>query len=152
MALSKFLDVKNDVAFKRIFGTEKNKDILIHFLNDILINGTLAPLKLSPIQEVEFLTTIQDPDIAAKKQSIVDVLCRDITGMQFIIEMVRPESLRSYCLKGEEFIQKETERILKLIKPDVLPSESTHQCESGNRLVPSDADNEPPLEKEDAQS
>ncbi|WP_143688978.1 hypothetical protein [Wolbachia endosymbiont of Laodelphax striatellus] len=67
-------------------------------------------------------------------------------------EMVRPESLRSYCLKGEEFIQKETERILKLIKPDVLPSESTHQCESGNRLVPSDADNEPPLEKEDAQS
>ncbi|WP_254229379.1 Rpn family recombination-promoting nuclease/putative transposase [Wolbachia pipientis] len=87
MALSKFLDVKNDVAFKRIFGTEKNKDILIHFLNDILINGTLAPLKLSPIQEVEFLTTIQDPDIAAKKQSIVDVLCRDITGMQFIIEM-----------------------------------------------------------------
>ncbi len=69
-----------------------------------------------------------------------------------IKEVVRPESLRSYCLKGEEFIQKETERILKLIKPDVLPSESTHQCESGNRLVPSDADNEPPLEKEDAQS
>ncbi|WP_264953974.1 hypothetical protein [Wolbachia endosymbiont (group A) of Endotricha flammealis] len=71
--------------------------------------------------------------------------------LQFVV-MVRPESLRSYCLKGEEFIQKETERILKLIKPDVLPSESTHQCESGNRLVPSDADNEPPLEKEDAQS
>ncbi|WP_265034166.1 hypothetical protein [Wolbachia endosymbiont (group B) of Phalera bucephala] len=69
-----------------------------------------------------------------------------------IVGLVRPESLRSYCLKGEEFIQKETERILKLIKPDVLPSESTHQCESGNRLVPSDADNEPPLEKEDAQS
>ncbi|RLT60500.1 hypothetical protein, partial [Wolbachia endosymbiont of Drosophila ananassae] len=63
-----------------------------------------------------------------------------------------PESLRSYCLKGEEFIQKETERILKLIEPDVLPSESTHQCELGNQLVPSDADNEPPLDKEDAQS
>ncbi|WP_425386250.1 hypothetical protein [Wolbachia endosymbiont (group A) of Barypeithes pellucidus] len=68
----------------------------------------------------------------------------------FFLEKVRPESLRSYCLKGEEFLQKETERVLKLIKPDVLPSESTHQCESGNRLVPSDADNEPPLEKEDA--
>lgn len=36
MALSKFLDPKNDVAFRRVFGTEKNKDILIHFLNDIL--------------------------------------------------------------------------------------------------------------------
>ncbi|MFP3035975.1 MAG: PD-(D/E)XK nuclease family transposase [Wolbachia sp.] len=34
MVLSKFLDPKNNYAFKRIFGTEKNKDILIHFLND----------------------------------------------------------------------------------------------------------------------
>ncbi len=147
MALSKFLDPKNDISFKRIFGTEKNKDILIHFLNDIL--GFTGK---STIKDIEFLSTIQDPDIASKKQSIVDVLCRDENGLQVIVEMVRPESLRSYCLKGEEFIQKETERILKLIKPDVLPSESTHQCESGNRLVPSDADNEPPLEKEDAQS
>ncbi len=147
MALSKFLDPKNDISFKRIFGTEKNKDILIHFLNDIL--GFTGK---STIRDIEFLSTIQDPDIASKKQSIVDVLCRDENGLQVIVEMVRPESLRSYCLKGEEFIQKETERILKLIKPDVLPSESTHQCESGNRLVPSDADNEPPLKKEDAQS
>jgi len=35
--LSKFLDPKNDVAFKKIFGTQKNQDILIHFLNDVLI-------------------------------------------------------------------------------------------------------------------
>ncbi|CAN2102248.1 PD-(D/E)XK nuclease family transposase [Wolbachia endosymbiont of Kradibia gibbosae] len=147
MALSKFLDPKNDVAFRRIFGTEKNKDILIHFLNDIL--GFTGK---DEIKEIEFLSTIQDAEIASKKQSIVDVLCRDENGVQVIVEMVRPESLRSYCLKGEEFIQKETERILKLIEPDVLPSESTHQCELGNQLVPSDADNEPPLDKEDAQS
>ncbi|WP_419247533.1 Rpn family recombination-promoting nuclease/putative transposase [Wolbachia endosymbiont of Rhagoletis indifferens] len=31
--------------------------------------------------------TIQDPDIAAKKQSIVDVLCRDENGVQVIVEM-----------------------------------------------------------------
>ena len=35
--LSKYLDPINDIAFKTIFGTEKNKDILIHFLNDILV-------------------------------------------------------------------------------------------------------------------
>ncbi|WP_353269703.1 Rpn family recombination-promoting nuclease/putative transposase [Wolbachia endosymbiont (group A) of Myopa testacea] len=82
MALSKFLDPKHDVAFRRIFGTEKNKDILIHFLNDILgFTGKNA------IQDIEFLSTIQDPDIAAKKQSIVDVLCRDSTGAQYICEM-----------------------------------------------------------------
>ncbi len=147
MAISKFLDPKNDVAFRRIFGTEKNKDILIHFLNDIL--GFTGK---DEVKEIEFLSTIQDAEIASDKQSIVDVLCRDSSGNRYIIEMVRPESLRSYCLKGEEFIQKETERILKLIEPDVLPSESTHQCELGNQLVPSDADNEPPLDKEDAQS
>ncbi len=149
MALSKFLDPKNDLSFKKIFGSEKNKNILIliHFLNDILDFSTS-----DQIMEIEFLSTIMDPEIASDKQSIVDVLCKDSIGNRFVIEMVRPESLRSYCLKGEEFIQKETERILKLIEPDVLPSESTHQCELGNQLVPSDADNEPPLDKEDAQS
>ena len=82
MALSKFLDPKNDVAFRRIFGTEKNKDILIHFLNDILgFTGKNA------IQDIEFLSTIQDPEIAAKKESIVDVLCRDSSGIQYVCEM-----------------------------------------------------------------
>ncbi|MBA8758709.1 hypothetical protein HCR18_06925, partial [Wolbachia pipientis] len=127
MAISKFLDPKNDFAFRRIFGSVNNKDIPIHFLNDMLgLTG------VDQIEDVSFLSPIQDPDIASQKQSIVDVLCRDSKGIQTIVEMVQPESLRSYCLKGEEFLQKETERVLKLIEPDVLPSESTHQCESGN--------------------
>jgi hypothetical protein len=33
--LEKFLDPKNDLAFRRIFGTEKNKDILIHFFSSM---------------------------------------------------------------------------------------------------------------------
>jgi predicted transposase/invertase (TIGR01784 family) len=82
MAFSKFLDARNDYAFKRIFGTEKNKDILIHFLNDILGFTGLAA-----IQNVEFLATILDPEIAAKKQSIVDVLCKDSQGSRYIVEM-----------------------------------------------------------------
>jgi predicted transposase/invertase (TIGR01784 family) len=82
MALSKFLDPKNDVAFKKVFGNEKNKDILIHFINDILeFQGN------DQVIEVEFLSPIQDPDIAYKKQSIVDVLCKDKNGVQIIVEM-----------------------------------------------------------------
>jgi predicted transposase/invertase (TIGR01784 family) len=80
--IARFLDPKNDFAFKQVFGTEKHKDILIHFLNDVL--------KLSGehiITDVQFLTPVQDPEIAAKKQSIVDVLCREESGRQFIIEM-----------------------------------------------------------------
>ena len=70
MAITKFLDPKNDVAFHRIFGSEKNKDILIHFINDVL-----ELRDANKIKEVTFLSTIQIPEIAAKKQSIVDVLC-----------------------------------------------------------------------------
>lgn len=80
--IGKFLDPKNDVAFKKIFGTEKNKDILIHFLNDVLtFKGK------HPILEVAFLKTIQDPETAVKKTSIVDILCKDEKGNSYIVEM-----------------------------------------------------------------
>ncbi|MDN5247797.1 MAG: Rpn family recombination-promoting nuclease/putative transposase [Wolbachia endosymbiont of Tyrophagus putrescentiae] len=82
MPLSKFLDPKNDVAFRRIFGSTSNKDILIHFLNDILDLPDA-----NKIVDVSFLSPIQDPDIASQKQSIVDVLCTDPSGTQLIIEM-----------------------------------------------------------------
>lgn len=80
--LNKFLDPKNDVAFKKIFGTEKNKDILIHFLNDVIEfdHGTR-------IADVSFLPTIQDPEIWAQKTSIVDILCKDEQGNCYIVEM-----------------------------------------------------------------
>lgn len=42
--LSKFLDPKNDIAFRRIFGSERNKDILIHFINDILVFKEATPI------------------------------------------------------------------------------------------------------------
>ena len=80
--ITRFLDPKNDFAFKQVFGTEKHKDILIHFLNDVLkLEGEQL------IRDVQFLKPIQDPDIAAKKQSIVDVLCSEASGRQFVIEM-----------------------------------------------------------------
>ena len=76
----KFLDPKNDIAFRKIFGTEKNKDILIHFLNDVVDFGNKAR-----IQDVSFLKTIQDPEIKAKKTSIVDILCEDEKGNRYIV-------------------------------------------------------------------
>jgi predicted transposase/invertase (TIGR01784 family) len=79
---SKFLDPKNDVAFRKIFGSEQNKDILIHFINDILVFK-----ESSPVVNVTFLKTIQDPEIATKKSSIVDVLCHDEKGNKYIVEM-----------------------------------------------------------------
>ena len=87
MGISKFLDPKNDVAFRKIFGTESNKDILIHFINDVLeLKGH------NKIEDVEYLATVQNPDIAYAKESVVDVLCRDKNGIEIIVEMqVSPE-------------------------------------------------------------
>ncbi len=82
MAIAKYLDPKNDIAFKKIFGSEKNKDILIHFLNDILCS-----FKKNPIVDVEFLPTILNPETARQKLSMVDVLCKDKEGAKYIIEM-----------------------------------------------------------------
>ncbi len=86
---AKYLDPKNDIAFKKIFGTEKNKEILIHFLNDMIIFK-----ENSPIQSVTFLKTIQDPETIVKKTSIVDILCKDEKGNQYIVEMLGKKALR----------------------------------------------------------
>ena len=79
---TKYLNPKNDAAFKCIFGKEKNKDILIKMLNTVLgkqLHGA--------IQDIEFINPHLDPEIAGSKQSIVDVLCQDKDGCKYIIEM-----------------------------------------------------------------
>jgi predicted transposase/invertase (TIGR01784 family) len=80
--LTKYLDPTNDVAFKKIFGTEKNKDILIHFLNDIRVFRSKQL-----ILEVEFLKSELNPEIASQKTSIVDILYKDEKGDRYIVEM-----------------------------------------------------------------
>ena len=85
--LGKYLNPQNDFAFKRLFGVEKNKDILMELLNCVL-NRQLH----QRVVEVTFLPPVLDPEIFSKKQSIVDVLCRDQDGCQYVIEMqVAPE-------------------------------------------------------------
>ena len=77
--MAKYLDPKNDLLFKRIFG--EHKDILISFLNSFL------PLGDKEIKKVEYLTPEQIPKTKYGKYSIVDVRCTDNTGRSFIVEM-----------------------------------------------------------------
>ena len=80
--IAKYLDPKNDLAFKKIFGEEKHKRIPIAFLNAVfnLQNEDL-------ILDLEFLNTTQAPEIEARKESVVDVLVRDQKGSKYIVEM-----------------------------------------------------------------
>ena len=80
--LSRYLDPKNDLAFKKIFGPERHKRIPMAFLNAIFhLEGP------DEITDLEFLNTLQAPEIEAGKESIVDVLVRDQKGSKYIIEM-----------------------------------------------------------------
>ncbi|MEM7383017.1 MAG: Rpn family recombination-promoting nuclease/putative transposase [Bacteroidota bacterium] len=79
--LGKFLDPKNGFAFRQVFG-QKNKDILIHFLNDVL-----GADRIGQIKEVTFLERPQGPEIASKKESMADVRCRDELGRECVIEI-----------------------------------------------------------------
>lgn len=77
-----FADPKTDFAFKRIFGSEEHKDVLIAFLN--------AMLDLDPehrITDVELLSSEQRPMVEAFKLSIVDVKCTDARGVTYVVEM-----------------------------------------------------------------
>ena len=78
----KFVDVKNDVAFRKIFGNENKTTILISFLNAILkLEGD------KKIKEVSIANPYQLPRVAGEKASIIDVRAIDKKGRQFVVEM-----------------------------------------------------------------
>ena len=79
---SKYLDPKNDLAFKKIVGEEKHKNIPISFLN-----AALHLEKEDQILDLEFINTVQPPAIQCQKESIVDVLVKDQKGNRYIVEM-----------------------------------------------------------------
>lgn len=78
--MSRYLDPKADVVFKKIFGDHPN--LLISFLNALL------PLPAqSPIVTLTYLQTEQVPIIPEFKRTIADVKCTDAQGRVFIVEM-----------------------------------------------------------------
>lgn len=56
----KFVDVKNDIAFRKIFGNEKKKVILISFLNAVL-----GLEEQDRVKDVTLLNPFQLPRIAS---------------------------------------------------------------------------------------
>lgn len=76
----RYLDPKADLTFKKIFG--KHPDLLISLLNALL------PLSdEEQIESIEYLPTELVPELYEHKNSIVDVLCQDVKGRQFCVEM-----------------------------------------------------------------
>jgi predicted transposase/invertase (TIGR01784 family) len=79
----KFVDPRNDVAFRKIFGDENKKDILISFLNNILeFAGTNKE-----IMDITITNPYQVPKLKELKETILDIKAVDKRSIHYIIEM-----------------------------------------------------------------
>lgn len=77
-----FVDVKTDIAFKKVFGSDQHKEILIGFLNAVLdFQGDRR------IKEITLKNPWQAPDIPILKETILDIKAVDHRGVTFIVEM-----------------------------------------------------------------
>jgi len=77
---AKYINPYTDFGFKRLFGVEGNKDLLIDFLNQVL------PRKF-PITELTFGNTENIPELVFERKAIFDIHCKDLNGETFIVEM-----------------------------------------------------------------
>jgi predicted transposase/invertase (TIGR01784 family) len=78
----KFVDITNDIAFRKIFGNESKKKVLISFLNAVIEFP-----KHEQIIDVELTNPYQLGILSGGKSTIVDVKAKDEKGNVFIVEM-----------------------------------------------------------------
>jgi predicted transposase/invertase (TIGR01784 family) len=77
-----FADIKNDIAFRKIFGNEQKTAPLISFLNAALqLQGDERVVSVSLANPYQF------PRIAGEKATILDVRATDQSGRKFVVEM-----------------------------------------------------------------
>lgn len=80
-----YINPLTDFGFKRIFGTERNKDLLISFLNACISEH------VGTITEIEYLPTELYGSMPTEKKVIFDIFCTDQDGRNFIVEMQRSQ-------------------------------------------------------------
>ena len=78
--MSKFINPFTDMGFKKIFGQEITKDLLIGFLNDLLVGER-------EITDIRFLDKEQPGTTEDSRSLIYDVYCETVTGEKIIVEM-----------------------------------------------------------------
>ena len=78
----KFIDPRIDFAFKKIFGSEDTKDILMNFIESLLdLSGN------KKLKDITILDPFAAPRVKGLKLSIIDVKCMDLRGVSYIVEM-----------------------------------------------------------------
>jgi predicted transposase/invertase (TIGR01784 family) len=78
--MSKFINPYTDFGFKKLFGEEGNKDLLIDFLNQLLP-------KHHQIAELKFRNPENIGDFSTERKAIFDIHCQAVSGERFVVEM-----------------------------------------------------------------
>ncbi|MCK5102164.1 MAG: Rpn family recombination-promoting nuclease/putative transposase [Cyclobacteriaceae bacterium] len=78
--MSRYIDPTTDFGFKKLFGEETNKDLLMSFLEDVL------ELE-KPLKNVTFLDKEQLPPSPVERRGVYDIFCENQDGSRFIVEM-----------------------------------------------------------------
>ncbi|WP_163853085.1 Rpn family recombination-promoting nuclease/putative transposase [Paenibacillus elgii] len=80
--MAELLDPRNDFLFKRIFGSEENRDVLLAFLNK-----TFIEVGKPPLTEIVLLNPYTEKDAPRDKQSILDIRGKTTEGELINVEM-----------------------------------------------------------------
>jgi predicted transposase/invertase (TIGR01784 family) len=78
--MAKFINPFTDIGFKRIFGQEFSKPLLLHFLNNLLVGE-------KEIVDITFLDKEQPAIYADDRSLIYDIYCKTTDGEHIIVEM-----------------------------------------------------------------
>ncbi len=81
----KYINPFTDYGFKRLFGEEPNKDLLLDFLNELLKDQE------GEITELSYLPNEKLPISVGDRRAIFDIYCTNEKGEQFIVEMQKAE-------------------------------------------------------------
>ena len=75
----KFIDLKLDYSFKRVFGTEGNEDLLLMLINSILPEKNIASVRLGSQEHTG--------DSRGQHKAVFDIYCTTSEGASLVIEM-----------------------------------------------------------------
>lgn len=106
----RYINPYTDFGFKKLFGTELNKELLISFLNAILPDG-------QTVKDVTYLNSEQLGTREMDRRAVFDVYCENEQGERFLVEMQKGEQqffkdrslyyttfpIREQAVKGKEW-------------------------------------------------
>ena len=78
--MERYINPRTDFGFKRLFGSEFNKELLVSFLN-AMFHGEQT------VKDVTYLNSEQLGDRQDERRAVFDVFCESERGEKFIVEM-----------------------------------------------------------------